>query len=75
MLRILLVFNLWVVASSQPIESIATDDGGSTLSAMLLNLGQALLEWYRWKFWAEPDPNDFLPPPPPLANSSLQHQM
>ena len=51
MLRILLVFNLWVVASSQPIESIATDDGGSTLSAMLLNLGQAFLESFQWKWF------------------------
>ena len=51
MLRILLIFNLWVVASSQPIESIATDGGGSTLSAMLLNLGQAFLELFQWKWF------------------------
>ena len=50
-LRILLIFNLWVMASSQPIESIATNGGGSTLSAMLLNLGQAFLELFQWKWF------------------------
>ena len=46
-LRFLLVFNLWVIVSSQPIETIATDGAGSTL----LNWGQAFLELFQWKWF------------------------